>query len=154
MVSLVDDDNHARTAALPSGLLKRSPTASASSRSISEEIAAREASNHEPLQVSEGGSIRVDSSGSRYVGSNHWTSILDEIADLKDNLEAQEDAQQPDVQNDRMPLLYGCKPASRAEILASIPPKSVVDGYISYYFNALDLSSGRFSHPHLEWTMC
>ncbi|KAF6824637.1 fungal specific transcription factor [Colletotrichum plurivorum] len=99
---------------------------------------------------SEAGSIRVNSSESRYVGGSHWASILDGIAELKEHLETEEEAltssatpgsvptQEEDME---MPLLYSTRPASREEILDCIPSKQVLDRYISYYFNSLDLAS-------------
>lgn len=100
---------------------------------------------------SEAGSIRVSSSESRYVGGSHWASILDGIAELKEHLETEEEAltssatpgSLPTPEEDmEMPLLYSTKPASREEILDSIPSKQVLDRYISYYFNSLDLAAG------------
>jgi hypothetical protein len=109
---------------------------------------------------SECGSMRVSVSELHYVGGDHWAAILDSIADLKDHFDREEQlrlANSPDlIQEDngdgdggdsltrpRPPhalLLYGCRrPASRAEILAALPPKGVVDRYISRYFNRLDL---------------
>ncbi|RDW63790.1 C6 transcription factor [Coleophoma cylindrospora] len=106
---------------------------------------------------SECGSMRVSASEFRYVGGDHWAAILDSIADLKDHFDQEEHlrlANTPDPildydQHDdgllavapHAKLLYGChRPvASRADILAALPPKSAVDRYISRYFNGLDL---------------
>ncbi|RDW59232.1 fungal specific transcription factor-1 [Coleophoma crateriformis] len=106
---------------------------------------------------SECGSMRVSASEFRYVGGDHWAAILDSIADLKDHFDQEEHlrlANTPDPildyddHNDghlavapHAMLLYGChRPvASRADILAALPPKSAVDRYISRYFNGLDL---------------
>ena len=111
-----------------------------------------------PIDVrSECGSMRVTASELRYVGGDHWAAILDNIADLKDHFDREEQFQL--AQHDHDPiegdaphnhpagprsahalLLYGCPlPASRAEIIAALPPKSAVDRYISRYFNRLDL---------------
>ncbi|KAF9875581.1 hypothetical protein CkaCkLH20_06962 [Colletotrichum karsti] len=98
------------------------------------------------------GSIRVNASESRYVDSGHWASILDSIAELKDHLEAEEDvltesatpASVPAPEDDmEMPLLYSVRPASKAQILDALPPKQVLDRYIAYYFNSLDLAAGH-----------
>ncbi|KAI8288131.1 MFS transporter [Colletotrichum sp. SAR11_57] len=105
----------------------------------------------ESSKTSESGSIRLNASEARYVGSSHWASILDGIAELKDHLEAEEEIQTnsatpgsiPVPEDDmEMPLLYSVRSASRAQILDSIPPKQVLDRYISHYFNSLDLASG------------
>lgn len=105
------------------------------------------------------GSMRVSASELRYVGGDHWAAILDSIADLKDHFDREEDlrmANSPDPTQDdnddpslgpRSPhalLLYSyrCRRAtSRHEILAALPPRAVVDRYISRYFNRLDLTA-------------
>jgi hypothetical protein len=106
---------------------------------------------------SECGSTRISESELRYVGGNHWAAILDGIADLKDHFDRDEQlrlANTPDQLAEESGndffrprskyalLLYGsCRTASRGEILAALPPKAVVDRYISRYFNYLDLVS-------------
>lgn len=111
-----------------------------------------------PIDVrSECGSMRVTASELRYVGGDHWAAILDNIADLKDHFDREEQFQLAQNEHDPIEgdtpqnhlagprsahalLLYGCPlPASRAEIIAALPPKSAVDRYISRYFNRLDL---------------
>ncbi|KAK4166450.1 fusarisetin A cluster transcription factor [Cladorrhinum sp. PSN259] len=115
--------------------------------------------SHTPPDLrSECGSICVTPSEQRYVGSDHWAAILEGIADLKLQVDQEEDLRpvEEDFQNvnrdnadmdylaapaqNRALLLYGYRsPVSRAEILAALPPKSAVDRYISRYFNRLDL---------------
>jgi hypothetical protein len=93
----------------------------------------------------------ITSSESRYVGGDHWVAILDSIADLKDHLDRDEhlrpsnssylvrDADSGHARSRHALLLYGNgQSASRAEILAALPPKNAVDRYISRYFNRLD----------------
>lgn len=108
---------------------------------------------------SECGSMRISASELRYVGGDHWAAILDGIADLKENVEREEQlrltespAQNEDNRGDSsLPvrdgafLLYGrYRPESRHAILAALPPRYAVDRYISRYFNYLDLvSSGE-----------
>ncbi|KAI8219272.1 Pyrrolocin cluster transcription factor [Colletotrichum sp. SAR 10_86] len=127
----------------------RNVTDSNLARGNSTPIEARDESS----KTSESGSIRLNASEARYVGSSHWASILDGIAELKDHLEAEEEIQTnsatpgsiPAPEDDmEMPLLYSVRSASRAQILDSIPPKQVLDRYISHYFNSLDLASGAF----------
>lgn len=89
--------------------------------------------------------MRVSSSEFRYVGGTHWAAILDGIADLREHFEREEDMRliKDDADIPKTPdtlLLYGCKPASRAEIEAALPPRPVVDRFISRYFNLLDLA--------------
>ncbi|EED19988.1 fungal specific transcription factor, putative [Talaromyces stipitatus ATCC 10500] len=122
---------------------------------------------------SECGSMHISSSGYRYVGEDHWASILDRIADLKDHVDWEE--QQKLVANPensayeewagdsfnipiRRPksggyalLLYGVgRPVSRDQILTALPPKASVDRYISRYFNYLDLVSSFSEAPGLD----
>jgi len=108
---------------------------------------------------SDHGSMRVSASELHYTGSNHWATILDSIADLKDHFEREEQLRlftRPDqIQDDTTDvgnfdiqasrhslLLYGSyRQASKAEIFAVLPPKSAVDRYISRYFNCQELVS-------------
>lgn len=89
---------------------------------------------------SDGGSVWFSSSDAQYVGGTHWAAILDGIADIKEQLE------QEDYGNTEKPamlhtfLLYGCKSASKEDILAALPDRPAVDRYISQYFNRLDLA--------------
>ena len=114
---------------------------------------------------SDSGSLRISASELHYVNGDHWAAILDGIADLKDHFDREEQLRlltNPDqIQNhDRNTrnnmnyasghsgLLYGgYQPASRAEILAALPPKGAVDRYISHYFNRVDLVSCKNAHP-------
>jgi hypothetical protein len=105
--------------------------------------------------------MRMSVSEPSYVGGDHWAAILDNIADLKEQVDQQERLRMADnyiqfedddgeggtepLNTHRLShvlLLYGCpRPTSRAEILAALPPKDQVDRYISRYFNRLDLVS-------------
>lgn len=108
---------------------------------------------------SDRGRMCVNASELHYVGGDHWAAILHSIADLKDHFDREEQlrlAISPDqIQDDtgnadnidinaskHSLLLYGgYRPASRAEILAALPPKGTVDRYISRYFNCQELVS-------------
>lgn len=113
---------------------------------------------------SDRGSMHVSASELHYLGGGHWASILDSIADLKDHFDREEqleltlspeqirddvgaDAGNVDVLAGKHSLLLygGYRPASQAEILAALPPKSAVDRYISRYFNRQELVSCRFA---------
>jgi hypothetical protein len=98
---------------------------------------------------SESGSMLITSSESRYVGGDHWAAIMEGIADMKDHLEWDEHPQlvndsdghnhEPYSSYSHALLLYGTgKPASRAELLAVLPPRNAVDRYVSRYFNSID----------------
>ncbi|KAK1516886.1 fungal specific transcription factor [Colletotrichum costaricense] len=113
---------------------------------------------------SETGSMRSSAMEHQYVGSEHWSAIMESIADLKDHFDREEQsklAESPTADYcfedqssftqrrrwQRPLLLYGCQPAaSRSEILSTLPPKNAVDRYISRYFNRLDLVSSSSVH--------
>ncbi|KAH8671694.1 fungal-specific transcription factor domain-containing protein [Xylariales sp. PMI_506] len=112
--------------------------------------------------LSDCGSMRVLASEVQYVGSDHWVAILDTIADLKDHLDREEslrevedwdatqdkDGNPKQTRSDHALLLYGCgQTASRAEILAALPPKNAVDRYVSRYFNRLELAGATLHAP-------
>ncbi|KAJ5090321.1 fungal-specific transcription factor [Penicillium argentinense] len=105
---------------------------------------------------SECGSMRISESEFHYVGNNHWATILDGIADLKDHLDRDEQFRLANTPSDldfdehgnglARPrsgyalLLYGGRRlGSKEEILAALPPRAAVDRYVSRYFNYLDL---------------
>ncbi|KAI4123355.1 MAG: hypothetical protein LQ338_005308 [Usnochroma carphineum] len=108
---------------------------------------------------SDHGSMRVSDSELHYVGGDHWTAILDSIADLKDHFDREEqlklatssdqiqngtgDPGNLDIHASRHSLLLygGYRPASHAEILACLPPKGAVDRYVSRYFSRQELVS-------------
>ena len=109
------------------------------------------------------GSMRLSASEFHYICGGHWAAILDSIADLKDHFDRGEQnrpsnssGQDQDYTGDagvaNIPtskhslLLYGgYRPASQAEILAALPPKGVIDRYVSRYFNRHELVSCKCS---------
>ncbi|KAK7981458.1 hypothetical protein PG988_003696 [Apiospora saccharicola] len=112
---------------------------------------------------SECGSMHISATELSYVGSDHWAAIADSIADLRDyvdrgeHLKPVESTDQLSREGDscgktvgrssRALLLYGCQPGSHAEILAAMPPKPVVDRYVSRYFNRMDLVASAVHGP-------
>lgn len=104
------------------------------------------------------GSMRISESEVSYVGRDHWAILRDGIADLKIHLDREEQLRlantPPNHATDEhgstfaqpksgyAMLLYGGRRLlSREEILSKLPPKAVVDRYVSRYFNYLDLVS-------------
>ncbi|KAK8059220.1 fungal-specific transcription factor [Apiospora saccharicola] len=99
---------------------------------------------------SECGSMHISATELSYVGSDHWAAIADSIADLRDYVDRGEhlkSVESPDQisregdscgktvgRSSRALLLYGCQPGSRAEILAAMPPKPVVDRYYEAFW--------------------
>lgn len=106
-----------------------------------QEGSSEEAINSEdsPAQ-SDGGSVWFSTSDAQYVGGTHWAAILDGIADLKEQLEQEDDKNIEKPAMLHTFLLYGCKSASKEDILAALPDRPAVDRYISQFFNRLDLA--------------
>ncbi|SCO77062.1 related to fungal specific transcription factor [Fusarium oxysporum] len=108
-------------------------------------------------RASEPGSMRLNSYGvgTSYVGSVHWAAVLDSISELRDHYEEQEEARLL-ATNDHLflhspgpRLLYEPVQTTKADLLASIPARPVVDRMVARYFNTQGvvpsiLHSGRF----------
>ncbi|KAF4338369.1 hypothetical protein FBEOM_7722 [Fusarium beomiforme] len=106
---------------------------------------------------SEPGSMRLHSHGvgASYVGSVHWAAVLDSISELRDHYEEEEEARML-ATNDHVflqtpgpRLLYEPVQTTKADLLASIPARPVVDRMVARYFNAQGvvpsiLHSGHF----------
>ncbi|KAG4433415.1 hypothetical protein IFR05_011101 [Cadophora sp. M221] len=97
------------------------------------------------------GRISMEDDQANYVGSAHWAAILDNIACLKDQL----GANNPPAEEKPIPetpispdLLVGAvRPATRAEILAAIPSRSVVDVMTDAFFDTPDMGSTLLHVP-------
>ncbi|KGO66981.1 Transcription factor, fungi [Penicillium italicum] len=89
---------------------------------------------------SDGGSVWFSSSDPQYVGGTHWAAILDGIADIKKQLERENHGNLERPTMLHLFLLYGCKLASKEDVVVALPHRSAVDRYISQYFNRLDLA--------------
>ncbi|KAJ5159084.1 transcriptional regulator family: Fungal Specific TF [Penicillium coprophilum] len=96
-------------------------------------------SGDSPAQ-SDGGNVHFSSSDAQYFGGTHWAAILDGIADIKEQLEREDRGEMEKPAMLHTPLLYGCKSASKEDILAALPTRPAVDRHISQYFNRLDLA--------------
>ncbi|KAJ4370852.1 hypothetical protein N0V86_008545 [Didymella sp. IMI 355093] len=98
------------------------------------------------------GRISLQKGASSYTESDHWTSILEELGDFKDMLNGREDTGE---MNDARPqpgldlLLNVSAPATKLEILSSIPPRSVVDSMIARYFSSADMPVTLIIHRHM-----
>jgi hypothetical protein len=77
-----------------------------------------------------------------FVGSEHWEAILEDITDLKIDLETPDTSKIVDF---KPQILFGINHASRSEILSSIPPKSVCDLLISRCFRTMDMAPSKFT---------
>ncbi|KAF4955587.1 hypothetical protein FGADI_4422 [Fusarium gaditjirri] len=92
---------------------------------------------------SEPGSMRLNSRsvGATYVGSVHWAAVLDSISELRDHYEEEEEARML-ATNDHLSLqslgprlLYEPVQTTKADLLASIPARPVLDRMVARYFN-------------------
>lgn len=75
-----------------------------------------------------------------FVGSEHWESILEDITQLKIDMETPDASEVADF---KPQILLGIKPASRPEIMSSIPPRPICDMLISRWFRTMDLAPSR-----------
>lgn len=97
---------------------------------------------------SENTSMRMNSHGANYVGSVHWAAVLSSISELKDHYEKEEETRMltggdhfsSHITGPR--LLYEPVHATKADILASIPARPVVDRMVARYFNAQGVTPG------------
>jgi hypothetical protein len=86
-------------------------------------------------------------------------AVLDGIADLKSRVASKEDETATGVVPESSPwveptplLLYGCQPATKADLLAALPPRPATDKFVTHYFNALDSAAGKwFTSGALNW---
>ncbi|KAI1827959.1 hypothetical protein F4861DRAFT_548360 [Xylaria intraflava] len=94
------------------------------------------------------GVLKSSSTETKYQDSTHWNTILDAIAELKENLGEADDPKPtriaPDLPPNNstdFPLLYGCRHCNKDEILAAVPPKNDTDCLVSECFEFLEFSS-------------
>ncbi|EKG15178.1 Transcription factor fungi [Macrophomina phaseolina MS6] len=101
------------------------------------------------------GRISLENDETRYVSGDHWISILDGIAELKDHFEddnlnagASPAAGAATAEYQGPKLLFGChSPTTRESILASLPQRPVTDRLVSKYFNSMDMASSIIHGP-------
>ncbi|OOF90536.1 hypothetical protein ASPCADRAFT_510799 [Aspergillus carbonarius ITEM 5010] len=85
--------------------------------------------------------MRRHSHGVNYVGSGHWAAVLDSISELREHYEEEEEARMLASDQILRPspgprLLYEPVQDSKADLLAAIPSRPVVDRMVARYFNA------------------
>lgn len=68
-----------------------------------------------------------------FVGSEHWESVLEDITELKIDLETDDSA----MTDFKPQILFGTNYASRSDILSSIPPRPVCDALVSRWFRSM-----------------
>ena len=93
------------------------------------------------------GRLNVESAGTTWVETDHWTAILDGISELKDSLDVtQIDHEHEMLSSDMLDssgpelLLGGNKQVKHQEILAAIPHRSVVDRLVSQFFTSVEVA--------------
>lgn len=105
------------------------------------------------------GELRISNSGNEtnYVGAGHWSSLLKEIEDVKNDLEEEDDDEPQEEEwndaNARSTVTFGMpRRITKAELIAEMPPKDEVDRLLPLWFNRYTLSSLLFDqsliHPH------
>ncbi|MCJ1473064.1 hypothetical protein MMC13_001713 [Lambiella insularis] len=92
------------------------------------------------------GHLSLEEAEVSYVGSNHWTALLDGIAELKEHFGEDHDKMRATPHETDVPhydgpqLLYGCQQLiSSEEILGAIPAKAVADRSLAEYFSIGDV---------------
>ncbi|EAQ90438.1 hypothetical protein CHGG_02373 [Chaetomium globosum CBS 148.51] len=91
--------------------------------------------------------MREHSHGANYVSSVHWAAVLDSISELIDQCQEKEKEKKPVPEDGSIApqipgprLLYEPVKETKAEILASMPARTVVDRMVARYFNALGIA--------------
>ncbi len=77
-----------------------------------------------------------------FVGSEHWEAILEDITELKIDLETPDTSEIADF---KPRILFVPNYASRSEITSSIPPRPVCDILISRWFRTMDMAPSKFA---------
>ncbi|KAI9812697.1 MAG: hypothetical protein M1832_000354 [Thelocarpon impressellum] len=102
--------------------------------------------DQDQTQESEGlsrpfGHIRIDDKETSYVGPDHWAAILEHITQVKDYFDVADDMaeSQPGESPGPALLIDPSRSTTKAEILASIPPRAVTDRLLSRYFRSMEI---------------
>lgn len=98
--------------------------------------------------------MTIDRNETQYTDSGHWMSILDSIAELKDELDRIASEPQPysHTSDDAGPeLLLGLKThPTQQDILAGLPPKAESDQLLEAYWRFVDLAPTVMHRPKFE----
>ncbi|KAI0160229.1 hypothetical protein GGR57DRAFT_411479 [Xylariaceae sp. FL1272] len=92
-------------------------------------------------------SLKRSCTETKYQDQTHWGSILDAISELKEDVGDTDGSKPPQgitlLPHPSLdaPLLYGCIPATKDEILAALPSREIVDSLVSDYFEVLEVAS-------------
>ena len=88
------------------------------------------------------GVLSVGEAETSYFGSDHWKAILDEITELK-NCTGDDRSDRSKFPGPEL-LLGHRKNVTLDEIIAALPPKSVIDLSIDRFFTTLEMASGEY----------
>jgi hypothetical protein len=96
--------------------------------------------------------VKLEKDAVSYTGSGHWTSILDSISELREQLDLIPTTAQPNdpTQSEIAgpDLLFGRhQHASQHELLAAIPPRSDADSLVATYFASMDMAPNILHRP-------
>ncbi|KUJ24096.1 uncharacterized protein LY89DRAFT_557875, partial [Mollisia scopiformis] len=73
-----------------------------------------------------------------YAGNEHWSALLEDITDLKIDLDSLDTSEMTDF---KPQILFGRTHASRSEIISSLPPRPVCDILITRWYKTMDMAS-------------
>jgi hypothetical protein len=77
-----------------------------------------------------------------FVGSDHWEAILEDISELKIDLENTDTSEMVDF---RPQILFGVNNhATSSEIMSSVPPRPICDKLLACWFNVMELATRKF----------
>lgn len=96
--------------------------------------------------------VKLDDDSTSYSNSAHWSSILDGITELKDELDQIPGTAQPrDPTQKELPgpdILFGRqRHSSQAEIVAGVPPRAEADLLVNLYFDSMDMAPAILHRP-------
>ena len=77
-----------------------------------------------------------------FVGSDHWEAILEDIAELKIDLDHTDTSEMVDF---KPRILFGVNShPTRSEIMSSVPPRPICDMLLSCLFNVMDMAPRKY----------
>ncbi|KAK2754395.1 hypothetical protein FQN54_007039 [Arachnomyces sp. PD_36] len=104
-------------------------------------------STESPLSAGSLGRIQIQQSETNYVGPDHWAAIADRLGGDQASTSGRSLSPLPDQRHTSAELLQGPHAdVTLQDIIASLPPRRIVNQLIFRYFNSLDLAR-LASHP-------
>lgn len=103
--------------------------------------------------------VKLGDDATSYTNSSHWTSLLDGITELRDELD-----RIPETSYPRDPshaeilgpdLFFGAqRHATLKEILAAMPPRAEADHLVASYFNSVEMAPAIIHKPTFFREVC